>query len=72
MSRTERTRLILRVRRVTWDVSCVHNDGEIMKFITAPLSLPDAISSVVLEAGCDEGGGTAKISIAAKVAAEAD
>jgi O-methyltransferase len=66
MPRSQRLRLLARVRRVSRMVTCAHGDTEILGFIAAILSLPKALKGVVVEAGCYKGGGTAKFSIAAK------
>ena len=66
MPRSQRLRLLARVRRVSRMVTCAHGDTEILGFIAAILSLPKALKGVVVEAGCYKGGSTAKLSIAAK------
>ena len=59
-----RRELLRRMREITANVSCPHNESHILRFIVELLKLSQT-DGVVVEAGCFRGGSTAKLSIAA-------
>ena len=61
----DRRDLLRRMREITANVPCPHNESHILQFIVELLKLPPDTQGVVVEAGCFRGGSTAKLSIAA-------
>lgn len=54
--------------RTTMSVECAHTEEEMLSFITTILTTPPEVAGCVVEAGCCKGGGTAKFSLAARLA----
>lgn len=67
-SPAERIRLIADTLVVSTEIPCIHRNGEIFLFFRRLLSLPRGTRGVVVEAGAYKGGGTAKLSLAARQA----
>jgi len=63
-----RVRIVAQLYRITYNIPCFHAQSEIIAAIKAVLLTPPELEGVVVEAGCCKGGGTAKISVAAKAA----
>jgi O-methyltransferase len=64
----ERLRLARKIHAIQQSVHCMHYQHEIIAFFEAALSPPKAVEGCLVEAGCYKGGGTAKFSLAAKLA----
>lgn len=64
-----RKQLTQRMLKAHKDLRCAHSHAEIAAVVRAVLDVPSTIQGVVVEAGCFKGGSTAKLSIAAKMAA---
>jgi O-methyltransferase len=64
----DRLMVIMRLYRVTYNVTCEHVESEVLPAMRAILSMPYETPGAVVEAGCFKGGGTTKLSIAAKLA----
>jgi O-methyltransferase len=64
-SAQQRRELLRRMRGITANVPCPHNESHVLQFIVELLKLPPETEGVVIEAGCFRGGSTAKLSIAA-------
>ena len=62
----ERWRVVRQLYRITYNLPCGHVQSEIIAPIKAMLAMPIAMQGVVVEAGCFKGGGTAKLSVAAR------
>jgi len=63
-----RAELVRRYTAITQNVECHHTEGEILQYARAILTMPKAVPGGFVEAGCFKGGGTAKFSLAAKIA----
>src|SRR6185312_12567973 len=64
----DRWRIVSRLYRITNHVPCYHLQSEILAPVRAVLMEPAKMQGVIVEAGCFKGGGTAKLSVAAKYA----
>jgi O-methyltransferase len=53
---------IRHVLRTTYHVESAHSESEILTFVRAVASLPPSVPGVIVEAGCFQGSGTAKLS----------
>jgi O-methyltransferase len=53
---------------ISYAVDCPHTEREMLSFITTILTTPREVPGCIVEAGCYKGGGTAKFSLAAKLA----
>ncbi len=63
-----RAELVRRYSEITQNVACHHTEAEMFQYARAILEMPKAVHGDFVEAGCFKGGGTAKFSLAAKVA----
>jgi O-methyltransferase len=63
---SERWTMVKQIYRITYTVPCSHAQSEIIAPIKTMLEVPFEIQGVVVEAGCFKGGGTAKLSVAAR------
>jgi O-methyltransferase len=63
---SERWKIVRELYRITYTVPCFHTQSEIIAPIKAMLEVPFELRGVVVEAGCFKGGGTAKLSVAAR------
>ncbi len=64
----KRTRLAVSVLWIHLRVPCIHAPGELLAIIEEIVTLPPSIRGVIVECGCYQGGSTAKLSIAARIA----
>ena len=63
-----RVELVRRYTAISQNVACHHTEEEIFQYARAILATPKAVPGSFVEAGCFKGGGTAKFSLAAKIA----
>jgi len=68
LSQQARWRLLRRLYTVSHHVECPHDQSDMLSFSRAILSISQETKGCVVEAGSFKGGGTTKISIAAKAA----
>ena len=61
-SRFTRVNFVRRVLRTSYNVDSAHSEGEILTFVRAVAALPATVPGVIVEAGCYQGSGTAKLS----------
>lgn len=69
LSFADRRTFVLRLMRVSRHVPCEHFQSEMLAVARAVFATNPTVPGVVVEAGCYKGGSTAKLSIAAKMAA---
>lgn len=62
-----RIRLAARIHRISYRVTCAHDEVEAMAMIRSIFDIPAGADGVIVEAGCFKGGSTAKLSLAAKL-----
>ena len=60
--------LLRRFDRISAEVHCPHKQGEILRYVSAILSVPSDAPGIIVEAGAYRGGSTAKLSLAAALA----
>jgi len=65
---SQRCALIRQIYRITYHVECGHAQAEILGPITRVLAMTTELRGAIVEAGCFKGGGTAKLSLAARLA----
>lgn len=65
---SQKLAIIQKFYRITKGVECLHRQHEMITFIKEILAIPEERKGVIVEAGCFQGGSTAKFSIAAKIA----
>jgi O-methyltransferase len=63
-----RLQIICKFYRVSAHVPCEHQESEILDFASKVFTLSSEVQGCIVEAGSYKGGGTAKLSIAAKLA----
>jgi O-methyltransferase len=68
VSRAQALSLVLSMYRISYSVDCPHTEHEMLSFITTILTTPQSVRGCVVEAGCFQGGSTAKFSLAARLA----
>lgn len=64
----DRWRILRRFYETTLGVDCAHTQDEMLRFAANILRVPAGVEGCVVEAGCFKGRGTAKFSVAAKLA----
>ena len=64
----QRLSIVRQLFTISLFVYCPHTQRETISFVKTILSLPNHIEGCIVEAGSFKGGGTAKFSIAAKIA----
>ena len=65
---SERCALLRQVYRITNHVTCGHSQAQLLTAMKAILSMSPEIPGAIIEAGCFKGGGSAKLSLAARQA----
>jgi len=68
INRLARAELMGLFTQITQNVACHHTEGEIFQYVREILATPKSVHGDFVEAGCFKGGGTAKFSLAAKIA----
>ena len=63
----QRRHLLARMRQITENVACPHNESHVLSFMIELLKQPADTEGVIVEAGCFKGGSTAKFSLAASL-----
>ena len=63
----QKMQILKNIYRVTFHVSCPHNNHEMLSYISTILSIPPGVKGCVVEAGSFKGGSGAKFSIACKM-----
>ena len=64
----KRIKIIFLCYRVSYSIECPHNEGEILRVISAIFSIPVESKAVIVEAGSYKGGSTSKLSLVARLA----
>jgi len=67
LSFIQRLQFIKKICLISTYVECAHTHAEILIFIKSIFSIPPEVQGCLIEAGCYKGGGTAKLSLVAKI-----
>jgi O-methyltransferase len=64
---SQRRELVQKIRQANGGIQCMHTHAEMERIITAILEIPASVQGCIVEAGCYQGGSTAKLSLAGKL-----
>ena len=64
----QRIAILFRIVKISVNIQCLHTTDEVLRYVRTILTLPKEMKGVVVEAGCFQGGSTAKFSLAADLA----
>lgn len=67
LSYPKRVSLLYRFKKITRNVRCAHAQEQILSFVNDLMRIPPDVEGCIVEAGAFKGGGTCKLSIAAKL-----